>query len=103
MKYCLVHIPCSDANEAEKISKAILDKKLVACCKLIPITSMYWWKGKIEDSKEVLILAETKSDKFKEIEDVINKLHSYETPVILSIPIENINKNAADWIETDMK
>ena len=102
MKYCLVHIPCSDVNEAEKISKALLNQKLVACCKLIDIKSLYWWKGKIEDSKEVLILAETKSDKFEEIEKLVEQLHSYETPVILSVPILNINKDAADWIDEEV-
>ena len=104
MKYCLVHIPCSDANEAEKISRALLNNQLVACCGLFPKNPLYWWKGKIEkNDKEIVIEAETKVDKFEEIEKLVKQLHSYETPVIISTPILNINRDAADWIDKEVK
>lgn len=104
MKYCLVYVPCSDKAEARKIGKALLTKKLVACCKLIPIESMYWWKGKIETNEsEIVLMLETRADKFDDIEKAVIELHSYETPLVFSTSIDRINKGAAYWIDTEVE
>lgn len=100
MKYCLVHIPCSDINEARKISKALLDAKLVACCGLMKKNSIYWWKNEIvENDDEVVIEAQAREHQFDKIERLVKKLHSYDTPVIMATPIIKINQDAANWIE----
>jgi len=104
MKYCIIYVPCADTKEAKKISKALLEKHLVACCKLFPIQSMYWWKGKIDTNEsEIVLMIETREDKFNEIEETVNELHSYEMPLVFSTPINNINKGAANWIDKSIE
>lgn len=93
----LIYITCKDKAEAKKISKALLEKKLIACSNMFPIESMYWWKGKIEESKEFLIIAKTNDVNYDKIKAEVKKLHSYDVPCILKIEGE-ANKAYDDWI-----
>ncbi len=63
----LVYITCKDEEEAVRISKHLLNKRLIACSNMHPIRSMYWWKGKIEDENEVAIIAKTLGKNYDKI------------------------------------
>ena len=84
----LIYITCKDKKEAKKISKYLLEKKLIACSNMFPIESMYWWKGKIEEANEVVILAKTLEKNYEKIKEEVKKIHSYEVPAILMIKAE---------------
>jgi periplasmic divalent cation tolerance protein len=98
-----IYITCSDKKEAEKISLLLLKDRLVACCNIIPIKSLYWWHGKIEDSKEFVILAKTKDENFDEIEALVKKKHSYKIPAILAYKIVKGNKDYLDWMDKELQ
>lgn len=100
MRYIVVFVTCANKEEGEKISQALVEKKLVACVNLIPeITSRYWWQGKIETSNEVLLIIKSKKSLFKEIVAEVKRLHSYTVPEIIALPIIDGNKDYLDWIE----
>ena len=69
-----IYTTCKDMEEAEKISKALLGKRRIACSNLWPIKSQYWWKGKLEESDEFALLMKTQDKHFKEVEKEIKKL-----------------------------
>lgn len=94
----LVYITCKDKEEARKISKVLLEKKLVACSNMFPIESMYWWKGKIEEDNEVVILAKTKDKNYERIKQEVKKLHSYEVPCILKLS-SDANIDYDKWVD----
>jgi periplasmic divalent cation tolerance protein len=94
----LIYITTKNKPEAKKISKHLLNKKLIACANIHPVESMYWWKGKIEEDKEIVIIAKTTEQNFKKVETEIKKLHSYDIPCILRIPTES-NKEYQDWVD----
>ena len=81
----LVYITCKDEEEAVKISKHLLNKKLIACSNMHPIRSMYWWNGKIQDDKEFVIIAKTKEKNYEKIKEEVKKLHSYDVTCILKL------------------
>lgn len=81
----------------------ILDKRLVSCCQLSNITSSYHWKGNIEHTEEFLLQMKSKKSLYKEIEEKILKIHSYETPQIVAYDICNGYKGYLDWIENETK
>ncbi len=82
---------------AKRICKKVLSEKLCGCVNIFPIESMYVWKGKIENSKEVGVLFKTnKSGKLKK---KIKELHPYEIPVILEIKPESVNKEYLEWMK----
>lgn len=99
----VVMITCSSKREAGKIKKVLLEKRKVACVNIIPkVDSFFWWKGKIDSSLEVLLLAKTKKNMIKEIITLVKKIHSYEVPEIIALPIIGGNRDYLNWIEKEV-
>lgn len=94
-------LTCETREEAEKIADALLQKKLIACVKFLPVESKFWWEGKIQTGKETLMLMESRADNFDKVEAEVSKLHSYETFVLQALPIAQISKDAASWLEAE--
>ena len=98
--YITVMITCSSKREALKIKKVLLEQRCVACVNIISaVHSFFWWKGKIDSAIEVLLLAKTKSNMFKEIVTLVKKIHKYEVPEIIALPIIDGDKTYLKWIE----
>tara|TARA_Y100000310_G_C20419351_1_gene685896 strand:- start:507 stop:815 length:309 start_codon:yes stop_codon:yes gene_type:complete len=102
MKMTIIYITCKDEEEAVKISKHLLNKKLIACSNMHPIRSMYWWNNKIEDEKEFVIIAKTLDKNYEKIKEEVSKLHSYDVPCILKIDAE-ANESYAQWVNEVVK
>ncbi|MFA5499813.1 MAG: divalent-cation tolerance protein CutA [Candidatus Omnitrophota bacterium] len=97
--FIVVMVTCSSSREARKIAGSLLDKRLVACANIVSdIGSRFWWRGKIESAMEVLVMMKTKKENFKKIENEVKKLHSYEVPEIIAIPIIMGSKQYLNWI-----
>lgn len=80
----------------------MLAKRLIACVNYFPIQSAYWWKGKIENSKEVVTLCKTRRENWKKVRDEVKKIHPYETPCIMKLEVE-ANEDYAKWIIKETK
>ncbi len=99
----VVMITCSSKREAGRIKKVLLEKRKVACVNIIPrVDSFFWWKGKIDSSLEILLLAKTKKKMLKEIITLVKKIHSYEIPEVIALPIVGGNRDYLDWIEKEV-
>ncbi len=86
-------------SEAVKIAKSLLKEQLIACANILgPMQSLYRWKGRIEDLAEFLLLCKTTKKNFSAARKLIAKLHSYECPCIISLPIEDGNEKYLEWI-----
>lgn len=94
-----MYITTSSENEAKKIAETLLKERLCACINIYPpVNSMYWWEGKIENSKEFIVLVKTRSSLIKNVEDVVTRLHSYTTPCIIAIPTEYVYQPFKNWV-----
>ena len=89
-------------EEAKKITSILLKKRLIACVNFFPIESSYWWKGKIENDKEIVSLLKTKKENWKKIKSEIKKVHPYEIPCIMKLNVE-ANKDYESWINSESK
>ena len=98
----LAYIVCKDAVEAEKISLHLLKKRLIACANIFPIRSMYWWKGKMMNEAENVIIAKTNEGNFNKVVNEVKKIHSYEIPCILRID-SSANKEFEKWADKEMR
>lgn len=94
----IIYTTCKNKKEAQKIASLLIKLKLAACVKFWPINSQYWWKNKIIKDQEIFLLIETKESFYKKIETLIKKIHSYETPCILSLKVDKIEKNYLQWL-----
>lgn len=103
MKMAIFYLTCANDREADKISDALLEKRLVACAKKLPTSSSFWWKGKIDNAKEVLIMFESVEGNFDKVNAEVKKLHSYETYVLFSTPVSKTTKGVEDWLKKELK
>ena len=97
--YVFVYTTVSNIEEAKRISKVLLEKKLAACVNMFSIDSMYISNGQIKNAKEIGIIIKTKNEKFKELKKELKKIHPYEIPCICSIYLENCSRSFLDWID----
>ena len=99
MDEIVVFITASSEDEAAKISKALVEGRLAGCVNIIRnIRSIYCWKGKIEDDKEVLMIAKTQKKLFKALMKKIKELHSYTVPEIMAIPVVEGSEDYFKWL-----
>lgn len=99
-KFVVIITACASGKEAEKITTALLKKRLVACANMASgIESKFWWNGKINKAKEIIVIMKAKFKNFNAIEKEITRLHSYEVPEIIAIPVVTGSKRYLKWIE----
>lgn len=94
----LVYITNPDKKTALKVSYHLLEKRLIGCANIFKIQSLYWWKGKIENSGEYVVIAKTIDKNYSKIEKEIRKVHPYTIPCILKIKVDKINKDYLSWL-----
>ena len=100
MTYCIIQSTTANEEEAKKIARHLVEKKLIACCSIIPtVTSIYRWKDEITEDNEVLMIMKTKAELYSKVEKEIKKLHSYEVHEIICIPINAGSKEYLNWID----
>ncbi len=101
--FSIVYITAGDMDEARKIGRKLVEGHLAACANIFPITSIFRWKGKIDEANEFGIIVKTKTEKVKEIEKRVKELHSYEVPCVVSFRIYEGSSDYLKWIEDSVK
>jgi len=85
--------------EAERIGKAVLERRLAACVNILPgMISHYWWEGSIERGEEVVMIIKTRASLADSVRAAVKELHPYETPAILTLPIEGGDPGYLKWL-----
>jgi periplasmic divalent cation tolerance protein len=86
-------------EEARKIAHELVERRLAACVNIIPqIESVYRWQGKIESSREWLLLIKTTAEHFEKVRDAIRELHSYDLPECIALAIEDGSAEYLGWL-----
>ena len=100
--HVILYITCTNNKEAILISDKLISSKLIACANIIKnVASIFRWKKKLNNNKEVILLAKTAQKNIKRIEKTVKKLHSYDTPCILFLEIKYGNKEFLKWVTTN--
>ncbi|MES2999925.1 MAG: divalent-cation tolerance protein CutA [Pseudomonadota bacterium] len=86
-------------DEARRMAKAIVERKLAACAQISEIESFYIWKGAVRNEPECRILFKTTAAQYVAVEAAIRELHSYELPAIHAVAMEHVHAPYAEWIE----
>ena len=103
MSHILILSTCTDVAEAKKIAKAIIEKKLAACVNIVPVHSIFRWKGSIEESDEQLLVVKTSSTLFEKVSECIKNLHSYELPEVISLEIRQGSRPYLKWLQDSVR
>jgi periplasmic divalent cation tolerance protein len=96
----VVLVTCGTAKEARRIAHALVERRLAACVNLssVPVHSIYPWKGKVESAKEFLLMIKTSRKRLGAVTAEVKRLHSYEVPEIIALPISSGSAEYLDWI-----
>jgi len=102
--YVIILVTAKDKQEAEKISQSLLKERLIACANILsPVTSFFHWSGQTEKAVECLIVMKSRRDLFEQVADHVKRLHSYEVPEVLALPIVDASKVYLDWMSVVLK
>jgi periplasmic divalent cation tolerance protein len=89
-------------EDAERIARALVEERLAACVQVTgPITSTYRWRGEIETAQEWQCWAKSRRDLYDRIEQAIRRLHPYEVPEILAMPIVAGSADYLAWLSAE--
>ena len=100
-QYQVVIMTAPNPEEAEKIAEALVTEGLAACVNIVEgCRSVYRWKGVTVKDAEVLMLAKTHRNRFKDVEKRVSELHSYDVPEIIALPIVGGSEEYLKWLDS---
>ena len=91
-------------DQAQQIAQGLIEARLAACVQVSgPITSTYRWQGQVESADEFLCVIKTDQAHYAAVEETIRRLHSYEVPEILAVPVIAGNPAYLKWLAEELK
>jgi periplasmic divalent cation tolerance protein len=91
------------AEDAERIGRALVEGGLAACVNVLPaVTSIYRWKGKLEQEEERLLVIKTRADRFEALREALVALHPYEVPEVLALPVAAGHAPYLEWLDASL-
>jgi periplasmic divalent cation tolerance protein len=103
-EYLQVLTAAGSEDEAERISAALVERRLAACVQVLgPVASRYRWQGEIETAREWMCVAKTEASRYAELETAIRELHSYDEPEIVATPIVAGSAGYLEWIDRNVE
>ena len=103
LDYIQVVTTTEHREDAERIARTLVEERLAACVQVVgPISSTYRWRGAIETAQEWQCWAKSRRDLYDEIEKTIRRIHPYEVPEILAMPVLAGNASYLKWLDTEV-
>jgi periplasmic divalent cation tolerance protein len=100
----VVLVTTPDRKLADKIAQVLIEERLAACVNILPeIYSRYWWQGRIENDRELLLIIKTLKSRFKALQKRVLELHAYESPEILALPVSAGNPTYLKWLSDSIR
>ena len=94
----VVFCTAKDYEEAHSIALALVKENLAACVNIVPgLTSIFRWKGRIEEEKEFLLIIKTSRELFENLATWMKEIHSYEVPEIIALKPVSVNADYDIW------
>jgi len=97
----VVLVMCGTLTEGRRIARRVVSNRLAACVNIVlsPAESFYTWKGKLERAREYLLVIKTAAKHLAELENEVQRLHSYEVPEFIALPITEGSTKYLSWLE----
>ncbi len=90
-------------EDADKLARLVLEKRLAACIQITPCSSLYHWQGTIEQDKELKLVMKSSIKLYPQLEKFILDHHPYDTPEILATPVQLCNRIYLEWLAGELK
>ena len=101
----VVFVTCPTLALARKIARAVVQRRLAACVNVVrsPVESFYTWKGKLEKAQEYLLVMKTTATRLAELEREVARLHSYDVPELIALPIAEGAAKYLSWVDESVR
>jgi len=100
MAQILVYMTAPDEAVAQRIGRALVDRRLAACVNILPpVRSMYWWDGAVQSESETAFLAKTTAELYESLQACVLEMHPYEIPCIVALSIDRGHEPFLRWID----
>ena len=97
--YVVIFITTADDEEAQLISRVLLEQRKAACISIVPkVSSLFWWQGKILQAEESLLVVKTRAKLLDEIIKLVKEIHSSDVPEIIALPIVGGSQDYLEWV-----
>lgn len=94
---------CDSEEEARRLARHLVEQRVAACVNILPgARSVYRWKGAIEDASEWMLTIKSRRDRFAALRAEIEKIHSYETPEVVALPVVDGSEAYLAWIDKEL-
>ncbi len=104
MSHIIVMVTTPSKEEALKIVRLLLNDRLIACANIVgPVSSLFWWKDEIDESTEFLVFMKSREELFQRLSKRVKKLHSYEVPEVIALPITAGAPSYLKWLDACLK
>jgi len=100
----VIFVTAGSLGEGKKVARHLVETKLAACVSVLPpMESVYRWEGKIAEEGEFLLIIKSTRELFPEIEAAVSKIHSYQTPEIICLPVIEGSSKYLLWVSDSVK
>lgn len=89
------------AEAASALTRALVERRLIACGTMLAGTSIYRWKGAIEQAGEVVVLMKTTADCWERLKRELPGLHPYDVPELLAVPVSDGLDSYIAWLNAE--
>ena len=91
---------CATEEEAARVARSLVEARVAACVTLVPgVRSVYRWQGAIQSSAEYLLIIKSSRQLFESLRAALEKVHTYEVPEVLALPVVDGSANYVHWLE----
>jgi periplasmic divalent cation tolerance protein len=99
----LIYSPCGSAEEAERLARALLEERLIACANIYESRSLYHWQGTVGDEREFVLVCKTALSRAQAACTMLERLHSYEIPCVMEIQPSSANQAFERWVSGEVQ
>jgi len=94
---------CSSREEAERIARQLVDRRLAACVNIVEgARSIYRWQGAVEEATESLLIIKSRRSLFRRLREELSGMHSYQTPEVIATAIVDGSPSYLEWLEREL-
>jgi periplasmic divalent cation tolerance protein len=94
---------CDSEKQASDLARSLVEQHHAACVNILPgVRSIYRWKDQVEDGSEWLLVIKSRRDHFPALRAAIEKLHTYEVPELIALPVVEGSEPYLAWLDREL-